>query len=86
GAYVERLILDILSTKLISLVVGAIGAALVYLQLNPKVDKNKYVEGEFTLPASPKGNHTMENISAPKPIEPIEVEDEEDECEDWSIE
>ncbi|KAH9310109.1 hypothetical protein KI387_038020, partial [Taxus chinensis] len=43
---------------------------------------NKYVEGEFALPAPPKGKHTMENILAPEPTEPIEVEDEEEECED----
>ncbi|KAH9293031.1 hypothetical protein KI387_041765, partial [Taxus chinensis] len=30
----------------------------------------------------PKGKLTMENIPVPKPMEIVEVEDEEDECED----
>ncbi|KAH9310301.1 hypothetical protein KI387_044706, partial [Taxus chinensis] len=46
------------------------------------MENNKYVEDEFTLPAPPKGKHTMENIPTPKPTDPIEVEDEADECED----
>ncbi|KAH9287505.1 hypothetical protein KI387_031622, partial [Taxus chinensis] len=46
------------------------------------MDNKKYVEGEFTLPTPPKGKHTMENIPTPKPIEPMEVEDEEEERED----
>ncbi|KAH9306821.1 hypothetical protein KI387_011225, partial [Taxus chinensis] len=80
-AYVERLIYDILSIKPISLEVGDIGLGLVYLQIKPNMENNKYVKGEFTLPAPPKRKHTMENIPGPKPIEPIKVEDDE-ECED----
>ncbi|KAH9308849.1 hypothetical protein KI387_036760, partial [Taxus chinensis] len=59
-----------------------LGVVLVYLQLKPKMENNKYVEGEFTLPAPPKGKHTMGNIPTPKATEPIEVEDEEEEHED----
>ncbi|KAH9324188.1 hypothetical protein KI387_004366, partial [Taxus chinensis] len=55
---------------------GDIGAALVYLQMNLNMENNKYVEGEFALPAPPKGKYTMENIPTPKPTKPIEVEDE----------
>ncbi|KAH9307273.1 hypothetical protein KI387_035184, partial [Taxus chinensis] len=44
GAYIERLISDVLSIKLVSLAMGDIVAALVYLQLKPKMENNKYVE------------------------------------------
>ncbi|KAH9324226.1 hypothetical protein KI387_004404, partial [Taxus chinensis] len=46
------------------------------------MENKKYVEGEFALPAPPKGKHTMENIPSSNPTEPIEVEDEEEEHED----
>lgn len=82
GTYVERLIYDVLIIKPISFAVGEIRAALMYLQLKLKMENNRYVEGEFTLPTPLKGKHTMENIAASKPIEPIEVEDEEDKHED----
>ncbi|KAH9301126.1 hypothetical protein KI387_012709, partial [Taxus chinensis] len=82
GGCIERLISDVLSIKLVLLAMGDVGAALVYLQLKPKMEYNKYVEDEFTLLESPKGKHIMDNIPVPKPIEPIEVKDEKDECED----
>ncbi|KAH9319013.1 hypothetical protein KI387_020782, partial [Taxus chinensis] len=72
----------VLSIKPVRFPVGDVRAPLVYLQLKPKLENNKYVENEFALPGLPKGKHTMENISVPKPIEIIEVEDEEDESED----
>ncbi|KAH9296924.1 hypothetical protein KI387_028606, partial [Taxus chinensis] len=59
-----------------------VGATLVYLQLKPKMENNKYVEGDFALPAPRKGKNTMENIPTPKPTKKIEVEDEEEERED----
>lgn len=85
GAYVERLIFDVLSIKPISLVVGYIRAVPVYLQLKPNMENKKYVEGDFTLLEPPKGKYIMENILVPKPKEPIEVKDEEEECEDSVI-
>ncbi|KAH9313325.1 hypothetical protein KI387_028360, partial [Taxus chinensis] len=51
---------------------------LIYLELNPKMDNNKYVENEFVLPRPPKRKHTMENVPAPKPTYVIEVDDEEE--------
>ena len=50
GAYIERLISDILIIKLVHLVVGDVRVALVYLQLNPNRENNKYVENKFVLP------------------------------------
>ncbi|KAH9320538.1 hypothetical protein KI387_015177, partial [Taxus chinensis] len=73
SAYTERIISKVLNIKPISLVVANVGATLVYLQLNLKMENNKYVEGEFTLPAPPKGKHIMENIPVLKPTEPVEV-------------
>ncbi|KAH9306819.1 hypothetical protein KI387_011223, partial [Taxus chinensis] len=56
-----------------------IGAVLIYLQLKPKMESNKYVENEFVLPGLPKGKHTMENISVPRPSASRQDEEEEDE-------
>ncbi|KAH9316800.1 hypothetical protein KI387_044538, partial [Taxus chinensis] len=81
-ANVEKLILDVISMNPVSLEIGDIGAALVYLQLKPKLENKKYVENEFTLLGPPKGKHTMENVPASKPTEPIEVDDKEEEHED----
>ncbi|KAH9318042.1 hypothetical protein KI387_019811, partial [Taxus chinensis] len=55
---------------------------LVYLQLKPKLENNKYVENESAFPGPPKGKHTMENVLAPKPTATIQVDDEEEEHED----
>ncbi|KAH9315154.1 hypothetical protein KI387_023781, partial [Taxus chinensis] len=60
----------------VRLVLGDAEATLVYLQLKPKLENNKYVENEFTLPGPPRG--TVENVPAPKPIETIEVDEEEE--------
>ena len=63
-SYTERIISEVLNINPISLVVVDVGAALVYLQLNPKIENNKYVENEFVILEPPKGKHTMENILA----------------------
>ncbi|KAH9310236.1 hypothetical protein KI387_038147, partial [Taxus chinensis] len=82
STYTRRIILEVLNMKHVSLAVADLVAELVYLQLKPKMENNKYVEGEFALPAPPKGKHTMENVPTPKPAEKIKVQDEEEECED----
>ncbi|KAH9321810.1 hypothetical protein KI387_016449, partial [Taxus chinensis] len=76
------MISDMISMKPVSLVIGDSGAMLIYLQLKPKLEGNKYVENEFALLGPPKGKHTMENVPAPKPTKPIEVDDEEEEHEE----
>ncbi|KAH9302140.1 hypothetical protein KI387_013723, partial [Taxus chinensis] len=81
-SYVERIISNVISMNLVRLEIGDIGSMLVYLQLKPKLDNNKYVKNEFALPKKHKGNHTVENVLAPKPIEAIEVDDEEEERDD----
>ncbi|KAH9300870.1 hypothetical protein KI387_012453, partial [Taxus chinensis] len=44
SAYTERIISEVLNINPISLVVEDVGAALVYLQLKPKMENKKYVE------------------------------------------
>ncbi|KAH9318072.1 hypothetical protein KI387_019841, partial [Taxus chinensis] len=60
-AYIKSLISNVISMELVSLAIGNSGAALVYLQLKPKLENNKYVENEFTLLRSSKGKHTVDN-------------------------
>ncbi|KAH9308968.1 hypothetical protein KI387_036879, partial [Taxus chinensis] len=81
-SYIERLISDVINMNPVSLVIGDSGAMLVYLQLKHKLEGNKYVENEFALPRLLKGNHIVENVPAPNPMEPIEVDDEEEGRED----
>ncbi|KAH9315002.1 hypothetical protein KI387_023629, partial [Taxus chinensis] len=82
STYTERKISKVLNIKLISLAIADLGAVLVYLQLKLKMENKKYMEFEFTLLAPHKVKHIMESVPMPKPIEKIEIQDEEEERED----
>lgn len=48
--------------KPISLAIGDSGVTLIYLQLKPRMENNKYVDNEFMLLGLSKGKQTMENV------------------------
>ncbi|KAH9300164.1 hypothetical protein KI387_011747, partial [Taxus chinensis] len=79
NVYNENNISDILSTKPETPAIADIGATLIYLQLKPIMENNKYMENDFALLGPPKGKHTVENIPAPRPYEPKQDDEEEDE-------